>query len=166
MRGKKRIFCILITIFAVLMDTSVIPFTGLNTAYCPRLSLITVITVGLLEGKVQGIIYGALAGLLLSVTVYTPAFTNTVLYILAGLTAGFLGQHCRVFWVTVLPALAAMTLYEGVMAFAYYFESTVLPGRLLLNAGIRILIGIVLAQLWFFPFYKLLKPETLGTNRR
>ena len=57
---KKRLFAFAVSILFLLIDTSVIPFTGLNTAYMPRLSLLSVITIALLAGRTQGILYGAI----------------------------------------------------------------------------------------------------------
>lgn len=159
MRTSKRIFCIITVVLALLADTSLIPFTGLNTAFCPRLCLITVITIGLMAGKTQGIIYGALAGLLLGFTIYTPQSFTLIIYVACGLIAGFFGRISSRYLITVLPVIIPLFVYEAAYAVYYYFSSTILPVSMLGNAAVRIGAGFLIAQIWYFPFSRVLMPR-------
>lgn len=156
MRTSKKLFCIVSVILTLLLDTSLIPYAGLNTSYCPRLCLIAVIMIGCLAGRTQGIIYGTLAGLMLGFTVYTPASFTLIIYVLCGLIAGFWGHIVPRLLITVVPVFASLFVYEGINAIYFYFSGGTLPLFMVMNAGIRIVTGLVAAQLLYFPFYRVL----------
>jgi len=161
MRASKKIFCIIAVIFTLLLDTSLIPYTGLNTSYCPRLCLITVIMIASMAGKTQGLIFGTLAGLLLGFTVYTPTGLTLIMYVCCGFIAGFWGRIVPHALITIVPVLASLVLWECVSAVYYYFSCGSLPLFMLVNASIRIGVSFLTAQLFYFPFNRV-----LGLKRR
>lgn len=166
MRAGKRIFCIITLLIALLLDVSIIPFTGLNMAYCPRLSLLVVITIAIIEGRTRGITFGVFAGLLLGFTVYTPTAVTAIIYTLTGFTAGFLGRKVSSTMITVIPVVIALALYEGVMAFAYYFTANSINNALIMYALARVLIGTLVLQVVFLPVVYVLEPARLGIRHR
>ena len=54
MRARRRLFCIITTLLAVILDASVLPFTGLNMSYVPRLCLVNAALIGTVLGATQG----------------------------------------------------------------------------------------------------------------
>lgn len=162
MRTRKRLFCIIAALLGLLLDVSVLPFTGLNPAYVPRVCLISIILIGSISGSTSGMIYGALSGILLDITVYSPAGLVAVLYTVCGLISGFIASRSRAATVTVWPSLVSLTLYEFVMMCAFYFAGGALPAEKLLPALIRIGIAFALVQLLYIPCIRILKPATIG----
>ena len=127
MRVRRRIFCILLTLLTLLIETSVLPFTGMNMQYVPRVCLVAVILIGTILGATQGIIYGAAAGILLGISAYQPAGMTAILYTVCALAAGFVSHKIRPALVTVVPSVLAYTLYEASMLIYYYFATGFFP---------------------------------------
>ena len=165
MRTKRRIFCICVTLLGVLLDASVLPYTGLNMHYVPRVCLIIITLIGTVLGSTQGMIFGAVAGILLDITVYTPAGLVAILYTLCGLASGFMSGRMKTSLVTVIPVAAAFLMYEIAMSGAFYISSGFYTGARALYALARIGIGFVLAQILYIPFVKILRPSKVGRGR-
>ena len=166
MRTRRRIFCIALTLLTLLLDSSVIPFSGLDMRFVPRLCLISTVLIGTILGATEGITYGALAGILLDITVYQPAGLVAVFYTLCGLIAGFLSQRLKPYLVTLLPLAAAYTFYEMGMAIYVYFTSGAFPAAKLPFALVRLLIALLILQLLYLPSIRILKPASIGRQRR
>lgn len=166
MRTKRRIFCIVFALLGLLLDSSVLPFTGLNMSYVPRICVVNVTLIAIILGATQGIIYGAMSGILLDITVYQPAGLVSVLYTVAGLVSGFLSHRMKPALVTVVPTFVSLFLYETAMLMYFYFTSGVFPVSHLLPALIRIGIGFVLVQMLYIPCLRILKPTRIGKVHR
>ncbi|MBR5751836.1 MAG: rod shape-determining protein MreD [Clostridia bacterium] len=166
MRRKRMFFLIVFTLFAVMLDASVLPHTGLNMRYVPRICLVAVALIGTVLGSTQGIIYGAMAGILLDITVYQPAGLVAVVYTLCGLIAGFISYRTRAYLVTLIPPAAVMLFYTAVMSLYVYFSTGVYPADKLGYALIQMVISMFLVQLLYLPLVKILKPTRIGRRRR
>ena len=166
MRFRRRIFCILLTLLTLLLDTSVLPFTGLNMQYVPRVCLVFVILIGTILGSTQGIIYGALAGILLGISAYQPAGLTASLYTVCALAAGFLSRRVKPAIVTLVPASVGYAIYEISMLVYYYFSTAYFPAAKAGYAGIRLIVALVLIQLLYIPCIRILKPSSIGRTRR
>ena len=178
MRLRRRIFCTLLTLLTLVIETSVLPFTGLNMGYVPRVCLVCVILIGTILGATQGMIYGALAGILIGITVYPlklegesvmklkPAGIVAITYIACALSAGYISHKIKPALVTVIPPLAGYALYELSMLAYYYLTTSYFPFARLGQAGIRLALAMVLVQLFYIPGIKLLKPASIGRRRR
>ena len=165
MRARRRLFCIITTLLAVILDVSVLPFTGLNMSYVPRLCLVNAALIGTVLGATQGIIYGAFAGALLDITVYQPAGVTALMYTLCGLVSGFLTHRVRPWLVTLVPSLSAFLLYEAGMAVYTYFITGYFPGGKIGFALIRAVISLALTQILYLPYLRALKPSKIGKGR-
>ncbi|MBQ4227382.1 MAG: rod shape-determining protein MreD [Clostridia bacterium] len=166
MRTRRRIICIVLTLLTLLLDSSVLPFTGLDMRFVPRLCLVAVVLIGTVLGATEGIAYGAFAGILLDITVYQPAGLVAVFYTLCGLIAGFLSGRLRPYLVTVVPLTAAYLFFEIGMAIYVYFTVGTFPASQLPYAFLRLLVALFALQLLYLPAIKLMKPASIGRARR
>ena len=166
MRLRRRIFCILTTLLTLLLDTSVMPFTGLGMQYLPRICLVNVILIGTILGGTQGIIYGALAGILLGISAYQPAGLVAIMYTACAMTAGAISRKIKPALVTVLPPIVGYSMYELSMLMYYYVSTGFFPLAKFGLAGIRLAVALVLIQILYIPWIKILKPSSIGKSRR
>ncbi len=166
MRLRRRIVCLLMTFLTLLIETSVLPFTGLGMQFVPRVCLVNVILIGTILGSTQGIIYGALAGILLGISVYQPSGIIAALYTICALTAGFLSRRVKPALVTLIPPAGAYALYEISMLVYFYISTGFFPSARLGYAGIRLVIALVLTQILYIPGIRILKPTSIGKARR
>ena len=166
MRRRRRIFLIAFTLFAIMLDASVLPHTGLNMRYVPRICLVAATLIGTVLGSTQGILYGAMAGILLDITVYQPAGLVAIVYTLCGLIAGFISYRTRPYLVTLIPPATSFVFYISVMSLYVYFSTGVYPADKLGYALIQMVISMFLVQLLYLPFVKILKPTRIGRRRR
>ncbi len=150
----------------LLIETSVLPFTGMSMQYVPRVCLVAVLLIGTILGATQGIIYGALSGILLGICAYLPAGMIAVLYTVCALIAGFISHRIRPALVTVFPAAAGYTVYELSMLIYYYFATGFFPIAKLGYAGLRLIVALVLVQILYIPSIRILKPSSIGRTRR
>ena len=150
---KKRLFAFAVSILFLLIDTSVIPFTGLNTAYMPRLSLLSVITIALLAGRTQGILYGAITGVLTDITLTIPTGLVSALYTIAGFLAGWIGRKMRVrILSSIVAPIASMLVY-------YFMQAQTVAASQALAMLARVGIGTVLIQPLYLLYNLVLKPK-------
>lgn len=160
MRLKKRLFAIAMVLIGILLDASILPFSGLNMLFFPKFALLVVMTIALIMGATQGIIYGTLGGILLDVTLTVPTGLTTALYIVGGLICGWFSHaRRRSMLSTVFGPLLALTVYEGVYALYYFFTAQALTNQQLILAVARLVIGVVLVQLLYLLFVKVFKPR-------
>ncbi len=166
MRLRRRIICIGFTLLTLLTDTSVLPYTGLDMRFVPRVCLVFVILVGTILGSTQGMIYGAMAGILLGITAYQPPGLIAAMYTLCAFSAGFISRRIRPALVTVLPPAGGYMMYEASMLIYRYFSTGYLPVGNLVYMLIRLVIALALVQLMYIPGIRLLKPSSIGKARR
>ena len=157
---KKRLFAFAVSILFLLIDTSVIPFTGLNTAYVPRLSLLSVITIALLAGRTQGILYGAITGVLTDITLTIPTGLVSALCTIAGFLAGWIGRKMRArILSSIVAPIAAMLVYELTMLVYYFMQAQTVAASQALAMLARVGIGTVLIQPLYLLYNLVLKPK-------
>ena len=150
---KKRLFAFAVSILFLLIDTSVIPFTGLNTAYVPRLSLLSVITIALLAGRTQGILYGAITGILTDITLTIPTGLVSALYTIAGFLAGWIGRKMRArILSSIVAPIVSMLVY-------YFMQAQTVAASQALAMLARVGIGTVLIQPLYLLYNLVLKPK-------
>lgn len=168
MRLSKRAFATAMVIVSVLIDTAIVPFEVSNPIYWPKFTLLTILTIALLMGRTQGILYGLVGGVLMDISLFIPTGLVSVLYTVAGFLAGHIGRKMktRILSSIIAPIIAMMT-YEIVM-FIYYvtmaggaFESV-----MLVHALIRTLIGCVLIQFMYLGFKAVFKPKYSRYEKR
>ncbi len=167
MRTRRRVFCIVFTLLGLFMDISVLPFTGIDVQYVPRLCLVNIILISTVMGGTRAMVYAAVCGILGDITVYYPPGLISFAYTFAAIIAGFISSRTRPSLVTVIPPLVTFVLYELSMLFALYFEAGYFAASRLGAAGIRTVAALVLVQLLYIPCVRILKPERIGMlNRR
>jgi len=156
----KRLAPILTTLLSVLLDTAVIPVIYAGRFQIP-LSLIVVILIGIQLGRVSGLLYGTIAGLLLDISAGSLGM-KFFPYIAIGFLIGFLLDQqpeihrsmerierfhlvaVRLIWVVVL-----VTLHEIVMLVIQYFNTAVLKWSYIGNLVLRSLMTTALVQLLY-----------------
>ena len=67
-------------LLAVIIDTAVVPFEAANPAYFPKFTLIVIITIALLMGRTQGILYGMVGGVFMDITLMIPTGITSLLF--------------------------------------------------------------------------------------
>lgn len=160
MRLRRNLFSFCTVLIGLVIDTSVVPFTGLPTQYAPKFALLTVLTIALLLGRTQGILFAAFGGLLLDVTVSVPTGVNTAVYIACALICGwFSHKRRRHFLFSVLVPLLVLSLYELFFCAYYFLSAYSLSSVQLLSMLIRTGIGVVIIQPMYLIFNKVLKPH-------
>ncbi len=167
MRLYKRIFATCMAVLFVLLDTSVLPFSGINMLYCPRMALLSVITIALLLGRTQGILYGAVAGVLMDITVSIPMGLTSIVYTVAGFVSGYLGRKSRYALLSsIISPIISMLIYELAQAGYYIANAGIFSGDMFLMMLIRILIGTFLVQILYLLFNLVLKTKHSRYARR
>ncbi len=160
MRLYKRVFCVCMVVLGLLLDTSVMPFSGANIAYMPKFALLSIITIALLMGRTQGILYGMIGGVVMDITLTIPTGLVAVMYTIAGFLAGWIGRGMRVrILSSIIAPIAAMLLYELSLALLFVVNSQTLSGAMLVNALIRTFIGTAIIQILYLLFNAVLKPK-------
>lgn len=167
MRLSKRIFATLTVLFAVILDSSVIPFEAANPVYFPKITLLVIITIALLMGRTQGILYGMIGGVFMDITLMIPTGMTSLLYIIAGFTAGYIGRKMRIrILSSIVSPITAMLIYEVVMLVYYASVGADIRSAMLWQALVRTLIGCAAIQLLYIVFNAVLKPKYSRYARR
>lgn len=160
MRFRKRMFATAVVLLGLLLDTSILPFTSVNPLYMPRFSLCSILTIALLMGATQGILYGAVGGIILDVTLMVPTGLTSALFIVGGMICGWFSHARRRRLIsTVVGPFFSLFLYEFAYMVYFYFSAQTLELSQFLALLARVGIGIVLIQLLYLPYYKVLKPH-------
>lgn len=167
MRLSKRIFAIFTVLFSVILDSSVIPFEVENPVFVPKITLLVIITIALLMGRTQGILYGMIGGVFMDITLMIPVGITSLLYTLAGFTAGYIGRKMRIrILSSIVSPIVAMLIYEGVMLIYYASTGANVHSAMLIHALVRTLIGCAAIQLLYIAFNAVLKPKHSRYLRR
>lgn len=174
----RKLTPLLTTLLTVLLDSAVIPifYSG---RFCVPLSLIVVILIGIQLGRVTGLLYGAIAGLLLDISTGTIGM-KFFPYIAIGFLIGFLLDQqpeihrgmeridrihvivIRLIWIAVL-----VLLHEIVMLVIQYFSTAMLRWSYVRTLLLRGLLTTLLVQL-FYPLTSRIfrgKAKGLGGGR-
>lgn len=160
MRLSKRIFATAAVLLSVIIDSSVIPFEAANPAYFPKIALLCVITIALLMGRTQGILYGMIGGVFMDITLMIPTGVTTLCYIAAGFIAGYIGRKMRIrILSSIVSPIAAMLIYELAGLVMYASAGAVIHSGLIVQALLRTLIGCAAIQILYLLFNAVLKPR-------
>ncbi len=160
MRLYKRVFCVCMVLLGLLLDTSIIPFSSLNPQYMPKFALLAIITIALLMGRTQGILYGMIGGVMMNITLSIPTGLVAVMYTIAGFLAGWIGRGMRIrILSSIIAPIVAMMLYEMSLALLFVVSSQMIIGTMFVNAILRTLIGTAIIQVMYLLFNAVLKPK-------
>lgn len=155
----RRVLPFLFVIFSLVLDMSVLPFLS-SSELLPLIGLCSVIALGLLLGRTRGTLLGLIGGTLVDALVGTPIGLMMVLYTACGYIAGVAGRKFqRYILAPVVAPIVCFALVESTM-FAYdYLAGVQLTGELLGEAGLRVLIEVVLVQILYLIYNRVLKPR-------
>lgn len=167
MRLSKRAFATGMVILGFLIDTAIIPFEVANPVYFPKFALLSIITIALLMGRTQGILYGLVGGVLMDITLYIPVGLTSVLYTVAGFLAGYIGRKMRIrILSSIVAPIISMMVYEIAMTIQYVSIGGMFDWIMILNGFIRSIIGCVLIQILYIGFKAVLKPKYSRYEKR
>lgn len=174
----KRLVPILLILLSVLLDTAVLP-VFLYGRYLIPISMVSVILIGIQRGRMSGMLYGLIAGLLLDVSAGTLGM-KLLPYVLIGFLIGFFLDSqpqisrsldrkerlqlyaVRAIWIGVL-----VLLHEIVMLVYQYFSTAILEWKYVRDLMLRSVLTVGLCLLMYRPFYALLVGrEHRGFQRR
>jgi len=158
----KRIIPPVAVILSVLLDTAVLPLL-LYGRYLVPLSLIMVILIGIQLERMNGMLYGMIAGLLLDVSAGTLGM-KLIPYIVIGFLIGFFLDHqpeisrsaerrerlqllaVRAIWIAAL-----LLVYEVVMFVYQYFSTAVFDWAYVRDLALRVVLMDALCLLLYNP---------------
>jgi len=167
----RRFAPALLILATFLLDTTVLPIVY-GGVYAVPLTVVAVLLIGMLMGRMRGLLYGTIGGLLIDITSGTLGIM-TFFFMAVGFLIGLIlynpGEHLRTgrrvahrkqlqrgIWVFVL-----YTLGEIVLLVIQYFNTATLQWMYFVNIVVRALIVTALTLLLRPAAYHLL----LGGNR-
>ena len=168
----RRLAPLLMILACVILDTTVLPM-AYGGVYTVPLTVVAVLLIGMLMGRMSGLLYGTIGGLLIDITTGTLGMM-TFFFMTVGFLVGLIlynpGERLRtarrhagrkrvqrVVWVFVLYALGELALYV-----IQYFNTAELRPIYFINIGIRSLICAMLTLLLRPAAYAIL----VGDKRR
>ena len=167
MRLYKRAFATGMVILCILIDTAIIPFEVSNPIYYPKFTLLTIITIALLMGRTQGILYGLIGGVLMDISILIPVGLTSVLYTVCGFLAGYIARKMRIrILSSIIAPIVSMMLYEIVMTVYYVSAGGAFDWMMLFQGFIRSLIGCAIIQVMYIGFKAVFKPKYSRYEKR
>lgn len=167
MRLYKRAFATGMVILCILIDTAIIPFEVSNPIYYPNFTLLTIITIALLMGRTQGILYGLIGGVLMDISIQIPVGLTSVLFTVAGFLAGYIARKMRIrILSSIIAPIVAMMVYEIAMTVYYTSVGGAFEWSLIAQSLIRSLIGTALIQIMYIGFKAVFKPKYSRYEKR
>ncbi|MEA4897739.1 hypothetical protein ACH6CV_04650 [Bacillota bacterium Meth-B3] len=155
----RRIWPLVLTVLALLIDTSVVPMLTDHWAV-PLMLPTTVSVLGLLLGRTNGMLYGMIGGLLMDITASYPLGLMTGLLIATGYLSGLAGRRFQRYLLTaVFAPIVCFALYESVLALYALLAGQVLGTTALRGALARIAVQTLLAQFLYLLYNRMLKPS-------
>ena len=162
----RRIAPAIIALFAVLLDTAVIPVFYYGRYLVP-LSLVIVIVTGIQLGRTQGMICGLIAGLFLDVSAGTLGM-KLFPYVIIGFLIGFLldqqpeidrsmerRERVQLMLVRIIWISALILVFEIVMLVYQYFNTAVFEWNYLRDLFIRVAMMTALCLIAYPVFHRL-----------
>ena len=161
---RRRIMPTVLTLLALMLDTSVIPFL-IGGPYVVSLTFISVLVTGIHLDRMHGMLYGLIGGLLMDILVSYPLGFNTFIFVGLGFLAGLIAYEPLEVRVRKAPSrvymrrgltLLGMALVRELAIFGYqYFNTALIEGiyfvniliRTLLTAGLGLLLGPLEARI-------------------
>ena len=155
----RRIWSIVLVLLALLLDCTILPMFS-SSPLMPLWTLMTVHCLGLLLGRSSGALYGLIAGILVDISVSTPLGLMTALYTGMGYLGGwFARRRIRRPLTPLLSSLIGFAGYELFLTVYVLFASGQMTSGALTDAGIRVLIHMVLSLVLCWLYEKLLRPS-------
>lgn len=157
MRNLRRYVPLILVALSMLIDTSVIPMTGVPQLmeYLPMLTLMTVIALALQLGRTRGMLWGLASGLLMDIGVGYWFGLYSLVFVGIGYLAGLIGRkRQRHLMTTVVVAALGLMVHELVMILVFYLTSARMPVEMLRPALIRVASGTVLTQPLYLAYGK------------
>lgn len=162
----KRLAPPLAVLLSVLLDTAVLPVFYYGRYLIP-LSLIVVIAIGIQLGRINGMFFGMLAGLLLDISAGTLGM-KFVPYLLIGFLIGFLldqqpeisrsmdrKERMELLAVRAIWIFALLIIHEVIMLVYQYFSTAIFEWKyvrdLLLRTGATTALCLIL-----YPFFHMI----------
>lgn len=172
----KRLAPILSVLTCVLLDTAVIPVLY-RGVYVVPLSLLAVIAIAVHLGRMRGMLYGMIAGLLLDITTGNMGL-KLFPYILIGFVIGFLldqhemphrgmekAERIRVITVRAVWVFVLYAIYEITMLIYQYFSTAVFKWVFVRNLSVRVCLFTVLSLLLHGLFYRIYIGKRTQTHK-
>lgn len=167
MRLYKRAFATGMVILCILIDTAIIPFEVSNPIYYPKFTLLTIITIALLMGRTQGILYGLVGGLCMDISILIPTGLVSVLFTVSGFLAGYIGRKMRIrILSSIVAPIFSMMVYEISMTVYYVSAGGMFSWSMILYGFVRSLIGCALIQIMYIGFKAVFKPKYSRYEKR
>lgn len=166
----KRFTPAIALVFSVLLDTAILP-VFYNGRYTILFSLITVIAIAILRGRMLGLFYGLLAGVLLDLPAGTPGL-KIIAFTAIGFIIGFLLDRQpdiyardpegnfkmssrqrrewmvgRMIWIGIL-----LLIHESVLLVMQYFGNAIMQWSYIRDLLIRAVATDIIITI-LFPFY-------------
>ena len=152
---RRRVVPIVLVLLIVLIDLSVVPVFFHNT-WTVSLTLATILTLAVCMGRVNGMLFGTIGGLLIDILVGYPVGFRLVLFVIAAFLAGLLGYQSdeeriragRKMYGRRFGAYLSVLILTELVVYAYqYFTTAQFAWRFLGNALIRAGISTALCML-------------------
>lgn len=153
---RRRMMPAALVLVALLLDTAVIPFLT-SSVYVVSVTFITVVELAMYLGRMNGMLYGMIGGLLIDIAVGYPLGFNTFLYIGLGFLAGTIAYEpvqqrmrrapSRLYlrrWLTMMGVCLAL---EAVVFGYQYFNTAMLSGVYFANIFLRTLLAVAVGAL-------------------
>jgi len=169
----KRLTPIFTVLLSVLLDTAVIPVLY-NGVFQIPLSLIAIIAIGIQLGRMRGMLYGMIAGLLMDICTGNMGL-KLFPYILIGFLIGFLldqqpepsrsmekFERFRILVVRSVWIFVLVAIYEVVMLVYQYFNTAIFEWIFVRNLALRVLMVVALCLL----LHNFFKRIFIGKNKQ
>ncbi len=154
---RRRIMPTALVLLAMIADTSMVPFL-IQGPHVVSLTFVTVIAIAIYLGRMHGMLYGMIGGLLLDITVGYPLGFNTFLYIALGFAAGTIAYEpeseqrtrqagYRLYARRALTFFGAALVAEVIIFGYQYFNTALIAGIYFLNILIRTALFTALGML-------------------
>ena len=153
----RRLSPFLLILVCFILDTTILPIVY-GGVYTVPLTIIAVFGIGMVLGRMSGLLFGTLGGLLMDITTGTLG-TMTFFFMFVGFMIGLIvyvpnerilpsrrKQRRRLMW-QVTWVFALYTVGELVILVAQYFNTASMEWRYLLNILIRAVICTALTTL-------------------
>ena len=175
LRRLAPLFAVLITF---LLDTAVFPVFYYGRYLVP-LTLVVVIETGIQLGRIQGMLYGLIAGVLLDVSAGTLGM-KLFPYVLIGFLIGFFldqqpeidrsmerRERTQLLLVRIIWIAALLTLHEIVMLIYQYFNTAIFEWVYVRDLFIRVAMVTALCLIAHPLFHAIYfgKPKAAGSGR-
>ena len=147
---KRFIPSAILLIVTVLIDTAVIPVL-LSSRYIMPLSLMAVMSIGMLRGSIHGALSGVVSGLMIDISCGTLG-VFLITYVLSGFIIGIIVYipeayksrqitRRKLYILRALISFAILIVFECIIAFSKYYQTALFDWLYVRDMFIRAFIG-------------------------